>query len=238
MIYIMSDLHGCYKMYQAALEKINFSDEDTLYILGDVIDRGFNGIKILQDMSLRWNIIPILGNHEYMALQVLERLCVEINEDNYDSYLCEDDLIAYTSWMNNGGAPTVSAFLKLDKEERLAILDYLNEFLLYEQFIYHDHNYVLVHAGLSPYHPSKSLDDYQPSELLFKSNEESNFPFTLICGHTPSFCYGKEHENKIYQKNQRIVLDTGCIYGYKLAIYCLDTKEAIYIDYQKEDDHE
>ena len=32
------------------LEKINFNDRDTLYILGDVVDRGANGIKVLQDM--------------------------------------------------------------------------------------------------------------------------------------------------------------------------------------------
>lgn len=40
MIYAMSDIHGCYEAYCALLEKIQFSDEDTLYIVGDAIDRG------------------------------------------------------------------------------------------------------------------------------------------------------------------------------------------------------
>lgn len=44
MIYCMSDLHGCYRQYMAMLEKIGFSDEDTLYILGDTVDRGPSGI--------------------------------------------------------------------------------------------------------------------------------------------------------------------------------------------------
>ena len=43
MIYAMSDLHGCYNLYVKMLEKINFSDEDTLYLLGDYVDRGDNG---------------------------------------------------------------------------------------------------------------------------------------------------------------------------------------------------
>ena len=49
MIYAMSDLHGCYDKYTKMLEKINFSDNDTLYILGDIVDRGPDGIKIWQD---------------------------------------------------------------------------------------------------------------------------------------------------------------------------------------------
>ena len=41
------------------LEKINFSDEDTLYILGDIVDRGPDGIKIYQDMMKRKKYIKL-----------------------------------------------------------------------------------------------------------------------------------------------------------------------------------
>ena len=34
MIYAVSDIHGCYRQYKEVLEKIAFSDEDTLYVLG------------------------------------------------------------------------------------------------------------------------------------------------------------------------------------------------------------
>lgn len=40
MRYLVSDIHGCFDQYQALLEKIRFSDEDELYVLGDVVDRG------------------------------------------------------------------------------------------------------------------------------------------------------------------------------------------------------
>ena len=48
-VYAMSDLHGCYERYIKMLDEINLCDDDTLYILGDVVDRGDGGIKILQD---------------------------------------------------------------------------------------------------------------------------------------------------------------------------------------------
>lgn len=37
---------------------------DVLYILGDVVDRGPEPMKILNDMSMRINVFPILGNHD------------------------------------------------------------------------------------------------------------------------------------------------------------------------------
>ena len=72
MIYVMSDIHGEYEKYKAMLEKINFTDDDVLYVLGDVIDRGPEPVKILADMSMRHNVYPVFGNHELMALDVLK----------------------------------------------------------------------------------------------------------------------------------------------------------------------
>ena len=38
--YVMSDIHGMGSLLEEMLEKIRFSGQDTLYILGDMIDRG------------------------------------------------------------------------------------------------------------------------------------------------------------------------------------------------------
>ena len=48
--YVVADIHGEADRFYAMLEKIRFSDEDTMYILGDVVDRGLDGIKLLQDI--------------------------------------------------------------------------------------------------------------------------------------------------------------------------------------------
>ena len=47
--YAISDIHGCYDKYISMLEKIGFNDGDTLYFLGDAVDRGPDGVKILLD---------------------------------------------------------------------------------------------------------------------------------------------------------------------------------------------
>ena len=48
MIYVMSDIHGNMRRFHSVMEQINLQPEDTLYILGDVIDRHPDGIRILR----------------------------------------------------------------------------------------------------------------------------------------------------------------------------------------------
>lgn len=64
MIYAISDIHGCWDKYRKLLKKINFGLDDTLYVLGDVIDRGPDGFKIMLDMARRPNVVNLMGNHE------------------------------------------------------------------------------------------------------------------------------------------------------------------------------
>lgn len=58
MIYVISDVHGCFEEFKELLKVINFSDSDELYILGDMIDRGEEPIKLVQYLMLYPNIYP------------------------------------------------------------------------------------------------------------------------------------------------------------------------------------
>ena len=48
MIYLTSDIHGCFKQFKQMLESIHFGPEDFLYIIGDAVDRGEEPIPLLQ----------------------------------------------------------------------------------------------------------------------------------------------------------------------------------------------
>ena len=69
MTYVMSDIHGNMRRFNSVMEQINLQPEDTLYILGDVIDRHPDGIRILRRIMDKPNIKMLLGNHEYMMLR-------------------------------------------------------------------------------------------------------------------------------------------------------------------------
>lgn len=233
MIYVMSDLHGCYEEYLEALRQIEFSDEDELYVLGDVVDRGEGGIKILQDMMMRSNVIPILGNHEYMAMMVLRRLTKEITDETAESYLTLKDMTNYFHWTSDGGNVTASAFRKLDRETQADILDYLEEFSLYEEVRAGGKDYVLIHGGLEPFVPGKPLEDYELTEIIFKAPDYEQVYFEdkyLVTGHQPTLVLGDESlQGSILHRNHHIAIDCGCIFGGSLAVLRLDDGREWYI---------
>lgn len=47
MNYVLSDIHGNRQRFDSIMEQIALQPEDTLYVLGDVIDRYPDGIRIL-----------------------------------------------------------------------------------------------------------------------------------------------------------------------------------------------
>ena len=132
MIYVMSDLHGEYDKYLAMLKKIKFSDDDELYILGDVVDRGQKPVKILRDMSMRHNVFPIMGNHDKMAIDVLSWLLDEVNEANLYKNINNESMYRLMVWRMNGAQTTIDGFQQLPQSEREVLLDYMKEFAPYE----------------------------------------------------------------------------------------------------------
>ena len=71
MIYVMSDIHGHEGRFDSILKQINLQPEDTLYILGDVIDRNPRGGQLLRRIMNQPNIKMLLGSHEHMMLDAL-----------------------------------------------------------------------------------------------------------------------------------------------------------------------
>ena len=224
MNYVMADIHGHFDKYKKMLEKIQFSDDDTLYVLGDILDRGPDGLKILQDMMLRVNVIPVLGNHEYMASNCLGWLMREITEESIDN-IDANRFRGITEWMSVGGDKTIKEFRKLSIEDREDILDYLIEFGLYEVVHASGETFVLVHAGLDNFAQDRDLYDYDLSELIFHKPDYEKVYFSdkyLVTGHVPTM-------GEVMEKNRHIAIDCGAGYGGKLGCICLETMEKFYV---------
>ncbi|MCR4591520.1 MAG: fructose-bisphosphatase class III [Lachnospiraceae bacterium] len=100
--YVVSDLHGQYEAFEAGLKKIEFSDQDELYVLGDAIDRGNGGIRILQYVKQEKNMDLIIGNHEFMMLN-------SVDPNGKPKCSGQDDVL----WLYyNGGNATFAEYKK------------------------------------------------------------------------------------------------------------------------------
>ncbi|MDE6776242.1 MAG: fructose-bisphosphatase class III, partial [Ruminococcus sp.] len=146
--YVMSDLHGAYERYERMLRLIDFSDNDTLFVLGDIVDRGENPAGILLDMMNRNNVYPLMGNHDCMAMYFLEMLSSEMAEHDFSRHMSEDDSLDFACWLSGGGKTTFDSLCQLTTAERADILRYMQEFPLYEIVNLNGRTFFLVHAGL------------------------------------------------------------------------------------------
>lgn len=239
MTYVMSDLHGQYTLYREMLAQIRFSDEDELYILGDVVDRGPEPMKLLLDMSMRPNVFPILGNHDYMAEYLLHKLSAEITEENCDTHLTSSDIKAMSGWLIDGGQKTLEDFRNLTPEQRLDVLDYLAEFAPYEELTVGGNRFVLVHAGLPDFDPARPLSDYDERALLIERTDYSRRYYPdrfLVTGHTPTALIAPACSGRIYRANGHIAIDCGAVFGKALGCIRLDDFREFYVEANKEED--
>ena len=131
IIYVSSNCHGFDHAFRKMREKLTIGESVTVYILGCTIARGRDGIRVLQDMMMRPNIIPILGNHEYMAAHALDSLA---DAAKAQAEMPTPELKRkLAKWISDSGAATLHAYRKLTPQLRRQLLEYLADFSLYEE---------------------------------------------------------------------------------------------------------
>lgn len=230
--YVIADIHGQYDMFMELLGKIKLKETDTLYILGDILDRGPHPIKALLKIMEMPNAIPLVGNHELMALECLEFLCREITEDSVDD-LDERTVGNLVSWETNGCRSTLDEFYRLSPDMRQDVMEFLGEFLLYEELTVSGKDFLLVHGGLGNYSPDKDIEDYSLRELVWsRADYETRYyeDAYVVTGHTPTQIIDQNpRPGYIYRHKGHIAIDCGsCFPGGRLAAICLDTGEEFY----------
>ena len=119
-IYIISDVHGCYKTLLALIEKLPNKKDSKIVFLGDLVDRGANSYDVIK-FVMDNNYDCVLGNHEKMFLEYSTML----ENDRKNPSL--------VNWLfKNGGEQTLSSYTS--KEEFYKQLDFLKLLPLYLEY--------------------------------------------------------------------------------------------------------
>ncbi len=228
MTYVISDLHGYpLEKFKKLLGQAEFSDNDFLYILGDVIDRnGDGGVEMLCWLLEQSNIQLILGNHEAMLLSC-EFVFDEITDDSIKA-LTAEKIELLNNYMLNGGTCTLNALKKLNASspETVAdIFDYLRDAPLYEAVTAGNNDFLLVHSGIDNFDKNKKLSQYTADDFIWAwpSIEDTYFDGIItVFGHTPTMSYGKEYTGKILKTKTWIDIDVGAGFGQEPILLRLD----------------
>jgi serine/threonine protein phosphatase 1 len=224
--YAISDLHGCYEEFMALLEQIKFnSDNDVIYILGDVIDRGDKPIDCLNFIRKAKHIHLLMGNHEVIMLDYYDR------KDR-------------RTWLHNGCESTIEQLNALSEAERNKIFAYVRKRPYYKTITVNGRRYFLSHAGLDISLPftrqTKKTLTWSRDEFYREKALNSHI---CIFGHTPTpnlntDLYVEEDEDErencsIWldnRHNDKICIDCGCVFGGALSALRLDDGAVFYVE--------
>ena len=72
-ILAVSDIHGQWPFLEHLLEQTNFCDDDLLFIIGDIIEKGYENLASLRyvmDLARRDNVTVLMGNVDLLRLQM------------------------------------------------------------------------------------------------------------------------------------------------------------------------
>lgn len=224
MIYVMSDIHGNHTRFRSVMDQIGLTDEDSLYILGDVIDRGHFGIQILQELMEIPNVTVLLGNHELMMLNALTKI------SNYREEL--------GLWYMNGGKITHIDYFALEPNEQLEILQFIRQMPLTAEVTVNGKEYLMVHGAPPELYGQIPSDAENEIEFavwtrLMPDDKIPNGK-TVIFGHTPTEYYQDDIPLKIWHGGDKIGIDCGAgenRSSCRLACLRLDDMAEFYSEY-------
>ena len=237
MTYALSDIHGESRMFTKMLQKIRLGETDTLYFLGDAVDRGDDPVRVLETMMEHDNIIPVMGNHDLVAASVLEKL------EEYDltekfatgaaNHFPEPGLGAVIRfWRDDGGKATLEAFAKIGKSDRERLIGFMKSFRKFAEVTVNGRDFVMVHGGLPGFMPEKPLESYPLLQVVSERTDYSRRYFPdkfLVTGHTPTVGVSRAHEGKIYINEGNIALDCGACFGLSLGCLRFDDMAEFYV---------
>ena len=208
MHYVLGDIHGMQDSFVSILKQIRLQPEDSLYVIGDVIDRGPKGIPLLRRIMKMPNVTMLLGNHEYMMLQAIEHPSAE----------------TIGVWYRNGGIFTHENFKRLRKEYKYEVLDYLHSLPLNASVTVEGRDYLLVHGAPEDWYKPGSWYDNAAEFAVWerlKAGDWTDPDRTLIFGHTPTIYYQQGQPLTVWYSGTMIGIDCGAPYGEGGRLACL-----------------
>lgn len=207
--FVIGDIHGAYKALKQCLKKAEFDfEKDRLICLGDVCDRGPEVNKVFDLLLKIKDLVYILGNHDYLALEWYRTGKIS------------------KIWKDQGAATTIKAYPKGMPGSHIKLLQEARLYYLQKKRLF-------VHGGINVDLPLKKQD---LSHLLWdrslaynaikrkSSNKEKKMTRyrEIYIGHTPTLNFGSKkpiHACDVW------LMDTGAGWGGKLSMMDIKTKE-------------
>lgn len=218
-----SDIHGCLSHFKNVLKMASFSDDDVLFIVGDIIEKGPESLATLRyvmELCKRENVIALIGNVDAYRLKLIQNL----NESNATEFF--NYIVNLRKWVGSSFYQELAAecgyTLNSPEDVLAAKSDVLSRFEREFRFlaelptVVETQNFVFVHGGLR----ERNVSDNAYKSVLeltkydaFADRTPFEFEKYVVVGHWPVPLYSSSIQqfNPIINYDKRIIsLDGGC----------------------------
>jgi serine/threonine protein phosphatase 1 len=211
----IGDVHGCSRALETLLDAIGPKPDDVIVTLGDYVNRGPDSRGVLERLialERQCNLIPILGNHDQMFLQLL-----------LDAAGGHSRVLS--SWLRMGGDATLASYgasrgmltgsdLARVPAEHVAFLERSRAF-------HETETHIFIHAK---YDPALAMNNQQFEVLRWESLRDS-IPGPHVSGKTVIAGHSSQKTGEILDMGHLVCIDTYCFGGGWLSALDVDTEE-------------
>lgn len=200
----IGDIHGCSAALRTLLEAISPTPADTIVTLGDYVDRGQDTRDVVEQLialSRQCQLVPLLGNHEEMMLDVIR--------DGQPPF----------RWLQYGGVDTLDSYgfcgdmSVIPRNHR----EFFDSLLNY----YETDSHFFVHAN---YNPKLPLINQTEHSLRWQKLTEF-VPPPHVSGKRAVVGHTHDRGGEIFNVGHLICLDTYCYGGGWLTAMDMNTEQ-------------
>ena len=199
--FVVGDIHGCYEELLALVRSVGLGESDRLISVGDLVTKGSQSREVLELFMRDARFSSVIGNHDRALL------------DYWKGARRKKDL--------KPSQKRCAKELKEGRERYAAFLDTLPGYIDLG-------SHVVVHAGLRPgvTLEGQSLDDMTALRTLDSDRESrTGTPWYELYDGDRVALFGHWPSPTPRRGPRALGLDTGCVYGYKLTAYVVETGE-------------
>jgi serine/threonine protein phosphatase 1 len=198
---VVGDIHGCYDELMELLDKVRFKPSDRVVSVGDLITKGPKSREVLELFMTDDRFSTVIGNH---------------------------DLALRRRW--NGEDIDLKPSQKEAHKELKGEKDLYTPFLNALPFTIDLETHLVVHAGLRPNVElySQTTGDLTRLRTLGPDREsEEGTPWYHVYQGEKTVLFGHWPSAEPRRGPKALGLDTGCVYGYNLTAYIIETDELV-----------
>lgn len=204
---VVGDIHGCYDELTELLDKVKLKKTDRVVAVGDLITKGPKSREVLELFMTDDRFSTVIGNHDLILRRHWYGENVELKEPQKEAH-------------------------KELKGEKDAYMQFLSSL----PFTIDLDTHLVVHAGLRPnveLH-SQTTGDLTGLRTLGPDPEsDEGTPWYYVYNGEKTVLFGHWPAKEPRRGPKAIGLDTGCVYGYQLTAYIIETDEFVSVNAKK-----